>query len=215
MPKFTVFAHPYVSQQGKVIHPSLQITASNNFKYYKPYPYFALSLSEKPITYKYDGSTELSANEDLVRAYRVTEFADATCFKPVKFTSRFGSLFCRAVEARLADNESFWISSLGTKFILSEINNKDQIYFSNLGEQGLIATIIPTNLSPFGGGWDQTPGAIPQTTSYLICDYKNLAELKGLEICLRNAIYKRSSYNFYTSPVLVPAWNCTEGVNHV
>jgi hypothetical protein len=215
MSTFKVFAHPYLNQQGKVIHPSLQIKASNNIKYYEPYNYFASNLSEKPFPISADGSSESVANELLVRAYRVIEFADSACFKPVKFSlKRFGNLLDRVRAAGSCDHLSFWISSLGTKFILNEPYSTDPNYFLNLGQQGLIALAIPTNLSPYCGSWDPSPGAQPKTTSYLICDYRNLYELKGLEICLRNAIYKQSSFNAFTPPVLVPAWNCVKGVNH-
>jgi hypothetical protein len=215
MPTFTVFAHPYVNQQGKVIHPTLQIKASNNFKYYTPYPNFALSLSEKPLTDVSHRSSESSANENLVRAYRVTEFADSTCLKPEQFThKRFGNLLDRVCAAGSCDRITYWRSPAGTAFILNETYITDPDYLVNLGEQGLAARVIPNDLAPYCGDWDPTPGAKPKTTSYLICDYRNLAELKGLEICLRNAIYKSSSHNAYAPLVLVPSWNCTKGVNH-
>jgi hypothetical protein len=216
MPKLVIYAPPYKNQAGKIIQPCLRINAANNFKYYTPYPYFDLQLSEKPLTAVSHGSSESSANEHLVRAYRAIEFADSVCFKPVQFThKRFGNLLDRVCAAGSCDHITYWISSLGTTFILNEPYSTDPNYFVNLGEQGLAARVIPIDLAPYCGGWDPTPDAKPKTTSYLICDYRKLAELKGLEICLRNAIYKYSSYNFYTSPELVPAWNCIKGVQHV
>jgi hypothetical protein len=215
MPNLVIYAPPYKNQAGKTIQPSLRVVAANNFKYYEPYHYFASNLSEKPFPSSADGSSKSGADELLVRASRVIEFADSACFRPVKFTlKRFGNLLDRVRAAGSCDHLTFWISSSGTAFILNEPYRTDPKYFLNLGEQGLITRAIPINLGPYGGGWDPTPCAKPKTTSYLICDYRNLDELKGLEICLRNAIYKRSSYNFYSDPVLVPAWNCTKEVNH-
>jgi hypothetical protein len=216
MPNLTLYGKPYLNKNGKVIQPSMKFEAVHNFKYYTPYPYFASNLSEKPFPSTKDGSSESSANEQLVRASRVIEFVDSACFKPVEFTlKRFGNLLDRVGAAGSCEKISFFISSLGTAFILNETYSTDPNYFLKLGEQGLIARVVPINLSPYCGSWDPTPGAKPRTTSFLICDYKRLAELNGLEICLRNAIYKRSSYNFYTPPVLVPAWNCSKEVQHV
>lgn len=215
MPNLTIYGNPYINKNGNLIQPSLKIEAANNFKYYTPYPYFALNLSEKPFPRLTDGSSEFSSNEQLVRAYRFIEFVDATCFKPVKFTlKRFGNLLDRVGAAGSCDKISFFISSLGTEFILNETYSPDKNYFINLGEHGLTARAIPINLAPYCGSWDPTPGAKPKTTSYLICDYKNLDELKGLEILLRNAIYKSSSHNPHTPQELLPTWNCTKGVNH-
>lgn len=216
MPKFNLYAPPYQNQHGKIVQPQVQITAINCYKYYAPYSYFAPNLSEMPFIRAIENSKQSTANDLLARAYRVTLFADSTCFKPVQYNDKqFGNLKDRLYEAGSSEHVSFWKSSLGTKFILNEPYGLESDYLHKLGNQGLIATLIPTNLSPYCGGWNSTPGAEPKTTSYLICDCKNLAELRGLEIALRNAIYIRSSFNSVSPPLAIPAWNCMKEIRHV
>jgi hypothetical protein len=216
MPKFTVYAPPYQNQRGKIVQPQIQITAINCYKYYAPYSYFASHLSERPFTKAIKSSKESTANELLARAHRIILFADSMCFKPVQYNDKqFGNLVKRLYEAGSSEHVSFWKSSLGTKFIIIEPYNLEPNYFLNLGNQGLIAIPLTTNLSPYCGGWNPSPGAKPKTTSYLICDYKNLAELRGWEIRLRNAIYIRSSFNSLSPPLAIPAWNFVKGIHHV
>jgi hypothetical protein len=216
MPKFTIHAPAYKNQIGKIIHPQMYVDADNKFKYYTAYPYFAGCLSETASSTIEDGFKKSTADELLARARRLIVFSDFTCLKPVQFKEKmFRKLVDRLYAAGPFDHLSYWISTSGTKFIISESYRFKHDVELNLAEQGLIATLIPTSLSPYCGGWSSTSGVKPGTTSYLICDHKSLAELTGLKTCLRNSIYLHSRDNSCITPTPIPAWNCVKGINHV
>lgn len=216
MHNFTLYGQPYLVS-GKCIKPYLTIQSLHPYDFYKRYDYFAVNVSTKPMPLaKCTVYNQSSAEEYLTRARRVVLFTDSTCFKPVQYNDKqFGNLADRFYKAGSSDHVSFWKSSLGTKFILNESYSVDPDYRLNLGSQGLIAIIIPTDLSPYCGGWNETSGAKPRTISYLICDYKNLAEVRGLEIAIRNTICIPSSFNSVSPPLALPAWNDVKGVQHV
>ena len=215
MPKFTIYAPAYKNQIGKIIHPQLYVDADNRFKYYSAYPYFAACLSETASSKIEDDFKKSTADELLARARRLILFADFTCLKPVQFNEKvFRKLVDRVYAAGPFDHLSYWISTSGAKFIISESYSYEHDFLLKLAEQGLIATLIPTSLSPYCGGWSSTSGVNPGTTSYLICDHKSLAELTGLKICLRNSIYLHSRDNSRIPPTPIPAWNCVKGINH-
>lgn len=216
MPKFTIHAPAYKNQIDKLIYPHLHVTADNNFKYYSAYPYFAACLSETASSTVEDGFKKSTADELLARARRLILFVDFTCLKPVQFNEKlFRKLVDRVYSAGPFDHLSYWISSLGTKIIVTESYRFEHNFELKLGKQGLIAIPIPTDLSPYCGGWSSIAGVKPGTSSYLICDYKSLAELEGLEICLRNSVYLHSRDNSRIPPSPIPAWNCVKGVQHV
>ena len=215
MSNFIIYAHPYKNINGKTAYPYLEVNAANVYKHYIPYPYFAINTSCLPFLELKEDSSEPSANESLSRARRVVLFSDSTYLKPTNFNeTQFRNLTERLYKAGSCEHESYWKSSLGTKFILNEPYQVHPDYMLKLAAQGLVAKVVPTDLSPYCGGWDPTQGARPRTTSYLICDYRDSAELENLFIHIRNRIYLPANSCRSLEAELIPSWNCVKGVRH-
>ncbi len=201
MNKLNLFGQPY--QDGKkVISPSISISFAQCYQFYKPYDYFAVHTSHKPMKLaKYTVHDKNSGDEWLTRARRTALFSDTTYLAPVKFNKlKHGKLLERVCLAMHCDHLTCWVSPSGTMFILNEPYLDDPNYLIKLSSQELIGVVVPTDLSPYCGGWNPNFGSKPGTTSYLICDISDADELAHLF----------SSLDLEQ----IPAWNCVKGVNH-
>ena len=201
MNKLNLFGQPY--QDGKkIISPSLTISVAQCFQFYKPYDYFAAHTSDKPMKLaKYTVHDKYSGDEWLTRARRTALFSDTTNLAPVKFNKfKHGKLLDRVCLAMHCDHLTFWVSPSETTFVLNEPYLDDPNYLIKLRSLGLIGVVVPTNLSPYCGGWNPNLGSKPGTVSYLICDISDADELAHLF----------SSFDLEQ----IPAWNCVKGVNH-
>ena len=202
MINFTIYGQPYLVG-SKLVKPEVTISAVQPYSFYKPYDYCTVNVSDKPMLLsKYMVHDKSSADEWITRASRTVFFADETKLAPQKFSKKhFGDISTRFYSAGSHDHVTFWMSASGVQYILNEPYSVDPNYTLNLLKQGLVAIIVPTEISPYCGSWDPVMGAKPGTTSYLICNLKDANQLTGL------------LSNFYSA--LVPDWNCVKGVHHV
>ena len=196
MTNFNLYGQPYLDS-GKLIKPYLNIQSLHPYSHYKPYCYATVNVSTKPMPLsKYSAYDQTSAEEWLTRVRRTVLFTDITGLTPTK--AKYSSLTSRANKAMHCDHVTRWTSALGTKFILNEPYIVEPGFQRKLAEQGLAVVIVPTDLSPYCGRWRPNLGDDPGTTSYLICDIADAAEL----------IHLFSNVNLS----LIPAWNCVKGV---
>lgn len=156
--------------------------------FYKPYPYFHVpAINPK--------------DEHIARARRTIAFANMTDLTPLKAINTGNGAVSILIEdvgnAVYIEHMSVWESPSGTQFLLNEPydSNVSQDFDQALKAKGLTYITVPTNLSPYCGKWNDTPGALPWTKSYLICEKKYQVEL--------DAIAKTLSAEDET----VPAWN--------
>lgn len=202
MTKFTIYGQPYYVDK-QLISPCISINAAQPYAFYKPYDYFAVHSSDKPMKLaKHMVHDKSSADEWLTRARRTVLFSDTTRLAPAKFNKvKYGNLIDRAYMAMHCDHVTCWVSPLGTRFILNEPYFYDPNYLPKLRAQGLAGVVVPTDISPYCGYWNPKIGEKPRTTSYLICDLADASELTQL---FSNLDLEH-----------IPAWNCVKGINHV
>ena len=202
MSKFIIYGQPYYLG-NQLISPNITINAAQQYAFYKPYDYFAVHSSDKPMPLaKHVTHDKYSADEWLTRARRTVIFSIITNLAPNKFSKRkYGSLIDRAYKAIHCDHVTCWVSPLGTRFILNEPYFDDPNYLLKLRERGLVGVVVPTDLSPYCGGWNENLDSKPGTTTYLICDISDASELAQLLSPLGSAT--------------IAPWNCVKGINHV
>ena len=80
------------------------------------------------------------------------------------------------------DHISIWTSQTGAVFIMNEPYYISRTEITALEQKGYGVQIVPEELAPYGGRFDDTPGAKSWTRSLLITQKKNLQELNS--ICL-------------------------------
>ena len=202
MPKFNIYGQPYYVDR-KIICPCISINAAQPYAFYKPYDYFAVHSSDKPMKLaKYMVHDKPSTDEWLTRTRRTVLFSDSTGLAPTKFSKgKYSRLIDKIYKAIHCDHVTCWVSPLGTRFILNEPYFYDPNYLLKLKAQGLAGVVVPTDLSPYCGYWYPNIGAKPRTTSYLICDLADASELAQLF----------SNLDLES----IPPWNCVKGINHV
>jgi hypothetical protein len=201
MPNFTIYGQPYYEGR-QLINPNITINASRPYAFYKPYNYFEVHSSDKPMPLaKHAAYDKSSADEWLSRARRTVLFSNSTQLAPAKFNRvKYGNMIDRAYKAIHCDHVTCWVSPLGTRFILNEPYFDDPNYLLKLRERGLVGVVVPTDLSAYCGGWNENLGSKPGTTTYLICDISDARELAQLLSTLGSAT--------------VAPWNCVKGINH-
>lgn len=202
MTNFKLHGQPYYVGR-KLINPYISINASKPYAFYTKYYYGTVNVSKKPLPLaKHIAHDKSSADEYLTRARRTVLFSDSTGLAPVKFNrAKYGNLNDRSFKAIHCDHVSFWVSPLGTMFILNEPYLDDPNYLLKLSAEGLAGVVVPTDLSPYCGNWNSKIGEKPLTTTYLICDLADTSELTQL---FSNLDLEH-----------IPAWNCVKGINHV
>jgi len=175
---------------------SINLKAKNIAKFYQPYPYFFLNIIHDKSNVINHGYEIETAKEWIARSRRTVLFSDTLNLMPVRHTLKgFRTIFNKVGKITYCDHMSCWISTTGTKFVMIEpyedlvINGCIQM----LDKVGLSAIEVPIEFSPYCGRWSSLPGALPWSKCYLICDSKNIDELKVLKeiLLLENA----------------PAWN--------
>jgi len=55
---------------------------------------------------------------------------------------------------------------------------------------------VPTNIAPYCGSWDPTPGAQPLTNTYLIASILKKRQLEAVGICLEEAAKDMPAWNY-------------------
>lgn len=156
--------------------------------FYEHYPYFTIP-------------TAFPKDEHFARARRTIAFANTTVLAPLEVIKTneklFIKLFGDVCEVMHTEHVSVWKSLSGTQFMLNEPYESlvSQNFDQELKAKGFIYITVPTNLSPYCGKWDDTPGALPRTKSYLICDKAHQVELNAIETAL------------VVASKAAPAWN--------
>ena len=55
---------------------------------------------------------------------------------------------------------------------------------------------VPTNIAPYCGSWDPTPGAQPLTNTYLIASILKKRQLEAVGVCLEEAVKDEPDWNY-------------------
>ena len=180
----------------------ISIKAQNDWAAYANYPYLEVYCSrDKSALSNVIG---YDCTEWLCRSRRTILFADTAGLLSRKPQSTHQELVERAKSIVRFDHTSAWSSGYGEELLLTEpYCDWGLSQFSALMEIGIAAIRLPTNLSPYCGRWDPTPGAKPWTYSYLLCDASASECMKEVEDRLNAAVGK------------APPWNDASGVRHV
>ena len=134
---------------------------------HKNYPYYNPSFAAAA-----DGAEWRARNR------RVGLFAKATNLTAISpRTKRIRKEFDQIPCGVRMDHVSAWQSEWGTLFMLNEPYEFHDGDVLALEDAGYEVRIVPTNLAPYGGCFDNTPGALPRTTSLLITKATNGREL--------------------------------------
>ena len=183
-----IFGQSYRDTNGSAVLPVLSIATHINTEVLLPYPYFHIQTSElathQSIT---DSTTKESNDEWLCRDRRTILFCQSSNLLPTRYqaSSQQKKLQANLNTVLACDHTSFWCDADGISYLLVEpyrdsLTHRD---LNKLYEAGLVATELPTELSPYCGGWDSRTGAQPATRSFLIADY--LDHLRLQEIARR------------------------------
>ena len=202
MSNFNLYGQPYLVN-GILVKPEMLIQSNQPYEHYRNYYYCTVNVSKSPMPLaKRVAHDKSSAEEWLNRARRTVLFSDTANLTPMKFNrAEYGGISDRSRKAIHCDHMSFWASRSGAKFILNEPYFYDHDYLRKLRAQGLAGLIVPTDLSPYCGGWNENLGSKPGTTTYLICDIADAGELE----CLFGKLDLSA----------IPAWNRVKDINHV
>lgn len=137
-------------------------------------------------------------------ARRAVQFADSSGLVARKWKPSDRALMNRAKTVVGFDHTSSWSFGYGERFLLTEpYDNWGPGKFFALQQIGISAIRLPTNLSPYCGGWDPTPGAMPWSNSYLLGDMAVSQSLKNVEPRLAGDAPN------------APQWNDVSGIGYV
>lgn len=151
----------------------------------KHYPYYNPSLASQP-----DGAGWKCRNR------RVELFANITSLRAVSIQTEKRRKAVELIRALMhVDHVSTWESASSALFILNEPYHYSDKEIKALQAIGYEVRIVPTDLAPYGGNFDATPGAVPWTTSLLITKADNIEELV--------LIYQ----TMLAAALTAPAWN--------
>jgi len=194
----------YRCKDRRIATSRLLLTAKHPQSYYRPYAYFQVHTGPAASKLPCDvGMTAECMEEWLTRDRRTVNFTDASDLTPVKYRHRRHQVFWERVGVAChCDHQTLWTSPLGALFCLNEPYHGLDSQQTQLTAAGLAVIAVPTDLSPYCGGWGGAAGAMPGTKSYLIADAKDAAELKAVMSKLTAA-----------APTAL-RWNDTRGISH-
>ena len=200
-----LFSCPVPGDASGLTRLYLTVQAQYPSKHYAPYPYSGVHSSPHRAKPKSCGPcSTTTAHDSLTRDRRTIAFADASGLAPQKFVAKHHRSFMEKVEKAVhCDHRSIWRSRNGTLFFLNEPYHGVVDAQQQLHSAGLIAMVVPVDLSPYCGWWDATPGSMPGTRSYLIGEAGDASEL--------GAIIQRLQF----AAPLAPRWNDVQGIHHV
>ena len=212
MTTLKVYGRPFY-KDGLLINPYSDLTVKRNFTFYSNYRYAVNYVSDSPIKYSpYFKDKESIAQEGLNCFRRTVLFADTSDLIPMANLSPFNlDIYERAKNSHSLDHVTSWVSAEGTIFLLNEPYVTDDYYHELLHENYLVYIPIPRDLSPYCGFWDPSPSANPRTSSYLICDRRDIHDLQKVYLKLHLA-----SVGFYDpKSKLPPRWNSLKEIKYV
>ena len=199
---YYLYSTKLVNQQGRTGRLAISVKAQNDWAAYANYPYIEVYCTRDKSALS--NAIGYDCTEWLCRSRRTILFADTAGLVSRKFQSTDRELIERAKSIVRLDHISVWSSRYGAKLLMTEPYCDWGLWqFSALMDMGIPAIRLPTNLSPYCGRWDPTPGAKPWTYSYLLGDMAASQSLKNVESRLSGA-----------API-APRWNDTSGVRHV
>ena len=197
-----LYSDKLVKAHGKSGRLVISIKAQNDWAAYANYPYLEVYCSrDKSALSNVIG---YDCTEWLCRSRRTILFADTAGLLSRKPQSTHQELVERAKSIVRFDHTSAWSSGYGEELLLTEpYCDWGSVEFAALHKIGIEAIRLPTNLSPYCGRWDPTPGAMPWTTSYLLCDASASGCLQEVEDRLNDAV------------IGAPQWNDISGIGYV
>ncbi len=212
-----LYGNPF-TLNNETVYPYLIVKAKNNFDYYSRYHYCTVNVSLSPlqqnkrVIFNQDNSSEW-----LTRVRRTIHFSDTSDLTPVDFNEKgFGAMRQKLIASGLnIDHMTYWRNKNGTCFILIEPYHQNSRYKSILKSIDLSVEIIISEFSPYSGGWENEIGKQAGTTSYLICNSKNEAELWDVTSNILSSNFGRGTIlkDFYLEDIV--DWNCLNGINYV
>jgi len=201
--KYTLYSTNLVMHQGEARRQMISIETDRPWSQYAKYPYLQVNCTRNRRLLL---DTIVDASPSwLCVARRAVQFADSSGLIARKWKPSDRALRNRAKTFVGFDHTSSWSFGYGERFLLTEpYDNWGPGKFVALQQIGISAIRLPTNLSPYcGGRWDPTPGAMPWTTSYLLCDASASGCLQEVEDRLNDAV------------IGAPRWNDISGIGYV
>ena len=212
MNQFRVYGCPFL-KGSKFINPYIDLIAKRDFNFYANYRYAKNLVSNKKIPHNNLNRYQKSTADQWLSCFRRSVlFSDSIDLIPLENFDIFSQdLYDRACKTRSLDHTTCWMNSRGTFFILTEPYVVNTDFDDLLKENNLVYLIVPQNLSPYCGSWDPEIGSSPGTTSYLICDARDIGDLK--EISKKLTLI--DSGFIYSNSQPVSAWNSLKEINYV
>ena len=204
-PTRRIYGQSYLDTNGSAVMPVLSISTHLNSEVLLHYPYFQIHTSDLPNPQSITDSTTKQTNDEwLCRDRRTILFCQGSNLLPTKYQA---SPQQKKLQANLntilaCDHTSYWCDDDGISYLLVEpyrdsLTPRD---LNKLYEAGLVATELPTRLSPYCGVWNPRAGAQPATRSFLIADYLDRLRLQKITKKLSKAA------------AVAPEWNDTSGI---
>jgi len=200
--KYTLYSTNLVMHQGEARRQMISIETDRPWSVYANYPYIEVNCTRNTAFLLNTNGNDCT--EWLCVTRRAAQFADhAELFtRKLKLSDR--KLMTRLSTVVRFDHTSAWSSGYGEELLLTEpYCNWGLRQFSALMDMGIAAIRLPTNLSPYCGRWDPTPGAKPWTYSYLLCNASASECLQEVEDRLNAAVIE------------APQWNDISGIRYV
>jgi len=199
---YTLYSTNLVMHQGEARRQMISVAAVRPWTVYAKYPHIEVNCTrDKRVLRNSIGDDH---TESLCRVRRTILFADSADLVARKLKSSDRKLIETAMAVVRFDHTSAWSSGYGEELLLTEpYCDWGLLQFSALMDIGIAAIRLPTNLSPYCGRWDPTPGAKPWTHSYLLCDANASECLQEVEDRLNAALSN------------APLWNDISGVGYV
>ena len=202
-----IYGQSYLDTNGSVVKPVLSISTHLNSAVLLPYPYFQIHTSDLPTAQSFtDSITKQTNDEWLCRDRRTILFCQSSNLLPTRYqaSSQQNDLHARLKTILTCDHTSYWRDDKGTLYLLVEPYRESLTAreLNKLYEARLVATELPTRLSPYCGVWNPRVGAQPATRSFLISDYFDRLRLQELAKQLSKAAE------------VAPEWNDTGGIEH-
>jgi hypothetical protein len=121
--------------------------------------------------------SQRNAKEWLTRDRRAIFFTDASGMRPLRRPGAHRKLCLDVAQHVDIDHETVWLSETGGVYLLSEPYDGYENYDRILTTHSYCVIEVPVNISPYCGGWKDTPGQLPSTRSFVITKSKNYEDL--------------------------------------